>query len=190
MEVQFPLGTTLRVKGELRMICVAVPPFWPNALRRRTCCRVLGRMRRRVHSGHMGRERSVQPSPQQGDVRADEHRRIDGASGVHDPAGNLTAAEDGYELIYDFENRLVEVKDDAGMPLATYTYDALGRRIAETKGSDTTHFYYDGQNVIAEYDAAGNLQRYYIHGTTYVDEHAEYWRLLGQVEICRWHESV
>ncbi len=44
----------------------------------------------------------------------------------------------------------------------------------------------DGQNVIAECDATGNLQRYYIHGTTYVDEHIlmnehgkDYYYLLG-----------
>ncbi len=48
----------------------------------------------------------------------------------------------------------------------------------------------DGQNVIAEYDGAGGFQRYYVHGTSYVDEHIlmneqatpqgkEYYYLLG-----------
>ncbi|MCP4685858.1 MAG: hypothetical protein GY867_10495, partial [bacterium] len=33
-------------------------------------------------------------------------------------------------------------------------------------------YYYDGQNVLAEYDPSDNLSRRYIHGTTYVDERA------------------
>jgi hypothetical protein len=44
----------------------------------------------------------------------------------------------------------------------------------------------DGQNVIAEYDDSDNLQRYYVHGSTYVDEHVlmneqgrDYFYLLG-----------
>ena len=50
---------------------------------------------------------------------------------VYDAAGNLTVTENGYRLSYDYENRLVEVKAPApdDTVLASYTYDALGRRI-------------------------------------------------------------
>ena len=89
----------------------------------------------------------------------------------YDAAGNLSRTETDYELAYDYENRLVEVKDPSDSVIATYTYDALGRRASQTKDGTTTRFYYDDENVIAEYDAGDNLQRYYVHGPMYVDEH-------------------
>jgi RHS repeat-associated protein len=36
----------------------------------------------------------------------------------------------------------------------------------------TTRYYYDGQNVIAEYDQTDQAQRSYVHGQLYVDERA------------------
>ena len=91
---------------------------------------------------------------------------------VHD-GGNLTQTENGYRLEYDYENRLVTVRDkDAGhTTLATYTYDALGHRVKQVKATQTTRYYYDGETVLAEYDSTNTLQRYHIHGPTYVDEH-------------------
>ena len=91
---------------------------------------------------------------------------------VHD-GGNLTQTENGYRLEYDYENRLVTVRDkDAGhTTLATYTYDALGHRVKQVKGPQTTRYYYDGETVLAEYDSTNTLQRYHIHGPAYVDEH-------------------
>ncbi|MCP4247753.1 MAG: hypothetical protein GY778_11955 [bacterium] len=53
-----------------------------------------------------------------------------------------------------------------------YVYDALGRRIRATADGVTTYFYYDGQNVVAEYDRDLDLLRYYVHGSTYIDERA------------------
>jgi len=38
--------------------------------------------------------------------------------------------------------------------LASYSYDALGRRVTATIGSTVTRYYYDGQNVIEERDGA------------------------------------
>ena len=92
---------------------------------------------------------------------------------VHDAAGNLTATENGYQLEYDYENRLVAVrdKDATHTLLASYTYDALGHRVKQARGSWTTRYYYDGETVLAEYDGAGSLLRYHIHGPSYVDEH-------------------
>ncbi|MFQ5422412.1 MAG: hypothetical protein ACE5F9_00365 [Phycisphaerae bacterium] len=96
----------------------------------------------------------------------------------------------GYGFEYDLEGRLVKVFADAdgdGLqapsgepPLSEFTYDALGRRIASTDhtasgGPLMMRYYYDDQNVIAEYvDVSGTeaLQRYFVHGTQYIDERA------------------
>lgn len=120
----------------------------------------------------------------------------DPATSKYDLAGNLTANEYGYQFVYDYENRLIEVKDkEAGhTTLASYTYDALGHRIKQVKNGRTTLYYYDGETILAEYDGStGNpLLRYHVHGPTYVDEHillhemahdqqaeGEYYYLLG-----------
>ena len=75
--------------------------------------------------------------------------------------------------MYDYENRLIEVKDRDGShtTLATYTYDALGHRVKQVRGSQTTRYYYDGETVLAEYDGSDHLLRYHVRGPTYVDEH-------------------
>ncbi len=90
---------------------------------------------------------------------------------VYDLAGNLVTTEWGYQLTYDYEQRLVAVRDPGSVVLATYAYDANGRRTREDKAGQTTLFVYDASSVIAEYDGAGTLQRSYIHGANYVDEH-------------------
>jgi hypothetical protein len=45
----------------------------------------------------------------------------------------------------------------------TFTYDALGRRTSETRtdaiANRTTYYYYDGERIIAEYDAADTLEQ-------------------------------
>ena len=46
-------------------------------------------------------------------------------------------------LVWDAENRLIEVKNGA-TTAATYQYDYLGRRITKTVGAVTTRYIYDG----------------------------------------------
>ncbi len=55
-----------------------------------------------------------------------------------------------------------------------WCYDALGRRIeyGDCTRNVTARYYYDGQNVIAEYDQNDGVQRSYVHGMQYVDERA------------------
>jgi RHS repeat-associated protein len=43
-------------------------------------------------------------------------------------------------------------------------YDALGRRIKKTVGSNTTLYYYSGNQVIEEQDTSGTTQKQYIYG--------------------------
>jgi hypothetical protein len=62
--------------------------------------------------------------------------------------GNLTS--DGATIFgYDSENRLVSA---SGAKNATLSYDPLGRLEQVTSGPYTTHFVYDGDRLIAEYD--------------------------------------
>jgi RHS repeat-associated protein len=99
---------------------------------------------------------------------------IAGASFCYDANGNLTA--DGtYVYLYDVENRLVEkrVQANTNCSALAYTgsvkvslrYDPMGR-LYETVGSltGTTRMAYDGDKLIAEYNAAGNLLRRYLWG--------------------------
>jgi len=75
----------------------------------------------------------------------------------------------GYH-VGDIYDRLVEVKDSQ-TSVATYTYDALNRRVTRTASSTTTRFIYDGSRVIEEYQPGSpdTLLRKFIYGT-YVDD--------------------
>ncbi|MEM9881554.1 MAG: RHS repeat-associated core domain-containing protein [Planctomycetota bacterium] len=98
---------------------------------------------------------------------------------AHDAKGNLTLDEEGNTYTWDFDNRLKEVRDSNGDLLASYTYDALGRRTTKTVpgtagGPSTTtafvHLTDDsgmGQ-LLAEYEDNA-LKRQYTYGV-YIDE--------------------
>src|SRR5207245_2134220 len=51
-----------------------------------------------------------------------------------DANGNTTVDDHGQHETYDAWNRLVKVASSGGVTLATYSYDALGRRIIENEG--------------------------------------------------------
>jgi RHS repeat-associated protein len=63
------------------------------------------------------------------------------------PSAGLQTAE--YE--WDAENRLVKIKQPDDTVIATYLYDALGRRIHSTHGYHSTTWVYDGWNPIVRY---------------------------------------
>ncbi|MCG3139037.1 MAG: hypothetical protein HJJLKODD_02914 [Phycisphaerae bacterium] len=74
---------------------------------------------------------------------------------------------------------------DIEATLWSAAYDALGRRVRTVNGATTTHYYYDGQNVVAEYTWNGSsetLKRYYVHGATYIDERAVM-RVIGNTSV-------
>ncbi|MCC7292549.1 MAG: hypothetical protein IT449_10865 [Phycisphaerales bacterium] len=78
------------------------------------------------------------------------------------------------------------------MPLATFAYDALGRKITAwtqydvqggtpydvqggTQGDSNTsdlRLHHDGQVEIADYHGDGSLARRFVNGTQYIDERA------------------
>ncbi len=93
---------------------------------------------------------------------------------AYDDAGNMTTDKDGYKYYYDYENRLVKIEDSSSVEMATHDYDALGSRIRvidKSGQSDVTTLYYHNPDwqVLAEYDGAGALQRYFVYGN-YIDE--------------------
>ncbi|MEM6411026.1 MAG: RHS repeat-associated core domain-containing protein [Pseudomonadota bacterium] len=87
------------------------------------------------------------------------------ATFTYDANGNLTS--DGvYTYVYDVENRLVRM---IGRGSATNLfYDPLGRLYRTTTnvpGFAETHYLYDGNALIAEYNNSGTMLRRYVHGS-------------------------
>ena len=96
-----------------------------------------------------------------------QYTSVGGTNYSYDENGNLT--NDGtYKYYYDCDNRLTDVNDQNGDPVATYKYDYKGRRISKTVGGTTTKYCYDGDEVIAEYESNA-LVRKYVYGP-YIDE--------------------
>jgi RHS repeat-associated protein len=76
---------------------------------------------------------------------------------TYDRNGNLIT--DGTNsFVYDVENRLVGRSGGV-----TLTYDPLGRLYRVSSSTTDTRFLYDGDALVAEYDAAGTLLRRHIH---------------------------
>jgi RHS repeat-associated protein len=83
------------------------------------------------------------------------------ASFAYDANGNLTW-DSTTTFTYDVENRLIAARGARNVDLA---YDPLGRLWQVSGGpSGTTRFLYDGDALVAEYDASGNMLRRYVHG--------------------------
>ena len=81
------------------------------------------------------------------------------AAFTYDPNGNLTSDGQGGAYVYDVENRLI-----AGPNGAALVWDPLGRLFQSASNShDVTRYLYDGDKLVAEYDAQGNMKRRYVH---------------------------
>ncbi|HEU6446914.1 MAG TPA: hypothetical protein VFV23_00565, partial [Verrucomicrobiae bacterium] len=78
--------------------------------------------------------------PVPGDFQMNQYTTTPFGSQVYDENGNLTARGSGaatYQYIYDYADRLVQVTNlFSGTLLASYSYDALGRRICKTIFAD------------------------------------------------------
>ncbi len=94
---------------------------------------------------------------------------VGGVSRVHDANGNLT--DDGTHLYkYDFRNLLHEVRlKSTGALVATYVFDAVGRRVRKTVGGVVTNYVYDGLRVVEERDAAGTVLKSWIYADSLDD---------------------
>ena len=91
-----------------------------------------------------------------------QYTSADGAAQAYDTNGNLKT--DGpWTYAYDLDNRLKTASKPG--TAATLSYDAEGRMRQSVIGAATTNLLYDGQNLVAEYDAANTaVLRKYVHG--------------------------
>ena len=92
---------------------------------------------------------------------------------TYDAYGNLatkTANVDGSVTRFAFGavNRLQRIDLPDGT-VASYRYDAFGRRIEKSVGGVTTRYVYDGFNILLEFDGANSLTSRYSHGNR-IDE--------------------
>jgi RHS repeat-associated protein len=102
------------------------------------------------------------------------------ASFAYDPNGNLTSDTNAGTVqgfTYDVENRLIAA---SGAKVASLSYDPMGRLATTSAGTTAseTRFLYDGDALVAEYNAAGTLLRRYVHGAG-VDEPAVWYEGTG-----------
>jgi RHS repeat-associated protein len=85
---------------------------------------------------------------------------------THDGLGNLNGASNGRSFVYDYANQLMNAS--VGGDTFSYLYDGFGNRISRTKNGVQTKYLLDLNadisNVLAETDASGAVQNYYIHG--------------------------
>lgn len=88
----------------------------------------------------------------------DQYTAVDSATLTYGSNGELT--NDGTNS-YGYDDISQLTSRSGG---ATLQYDATSRLSQLVGGGTTTRFLYDGADVIAEYDASGNLQRRYVHG--------------------------
>jgi len=86
----------------------------------------------------------------------------------YDANGNLTS-DGGIAYSYDAENRLVAASSGTSL-----VYDPLGRLYRVYGGTSDTRFLYDGDELVAEYDAAGAMLRRYVHGAGADDPVVQY----------------
>ena len=95
-----------------------------------------------------------------------QYTSVGGSAHAYDLNGNLSS--DGATTFrYDAENRLVAA---TGATPANLIYDPRGRLFQTSSGAPgTTQFLYDGDSLVAEYNASGTLLRRYVHGSG-VDE--------------------
>ena len=86
----------------------------------------------------------------------------------YDPKGNPLGSSNGFVYAWDFDNKLVSA-DDAG-----FEYDALGRRVLESGGSNGSGnvLVCSGQQLLATYQsgtASSSPNRMFVYGV-YIDE--------------------
>jgi RHS repeat-associated protein len=77
---------------------------------------------------------------------------VNGTAFEYDASGNVTR-EGPRTYTYDAGNRLVSVSEPGG---ESYGYDAANRRVKKVVGGVVTHYVWEGNQVIAEYERGGS----------------------------------
>lgn len=78
----------------------------------------------------------------------------------YSPTGNIIkqiTANDVKNYTYDSVNRLVSVEKN-NQNIATYQYDAIGRRMSKTVDNVTTYYLYSDEGLIAELNEQGQIE--------------------------------
>ncbi len=97
---------------------------------------------------------------------------------LHDLAGNQvkipsTAGLELFNAADDHLNRLRTIKTAMNQGVATFEYDALGRRILKSDDKVAVfsrRYYYDGVNEIMEAATDDKPMAWFVHGVGYIDE--------------------
>ncbi|MCI5066766.1 DUF6531 domain-containing protein [bacterium] len=76
----------------------------------------------------------------------------------YDQSGNLIG-DNRFSYVYNDADRLVRIDDQStGSEVASYLYDAKGRRVSKRVGSSTTHYIYGADDLlIGEYDGGSGV---------------------------------
>jgi YD repeat-containing protein len=91
---------------------------------------------------------------------------------TYDNNGNTTTDQTGNTYIYNAWNQIVTVKNSSSTTIATYTYDADGRRTSQDESSVTTDFYLSTQDQVLEErdNSTGYVTAQNIWGLDYVND--------------------
>ena len=65
---------------------------------------------------------------------------------LHDPDGNMTATGDGWQYVWNAENRMVLASSDT--TTVTYAYDHQGRMVAKAVDDVARQYLWDGYNIV------------------------------------------
>ncbi|HEY6330206.1 MAG TPA: RHS repeat-associated core domain-containing protein [Blastocatellia bacterium] len=86
---------------------------------------------------------------------------------TYDAAGNVTSDGTGNTYTYDGENRLVSVSGNASIQ---NSYDFQGRRVINTESGATTHYIWQGNQVLAEMNGATGAPSidYILYGSGFI----------------------
>ena len=83
---------------------------------------------------------------------------------IYDDNGNMTektVADIKTSFIYNSEDRLVRIENEAGGIIARYYYDPFGRRLWKDAGGKRTYFHYSNDGLVGEYDEHGAVVKTY-----------------------------
>lgn len=92
---------------------------------------------------------------------------LDGISFDYDANGNTIKKTDvnnpaqTRNYVYDTNDRLIEVRDQNNVLIATYSYDPRNRRIAKEISGTKTYFFYANEGLIAETNSTGTVIKTY-----------------------------
>ncbi len=92
-----------------------------------------------------------------------QYTAVGGTTYLYDDNGNLT--DDGnQEYVYDYRNQLVEVRDNVGLLIASYKYDAAGRRVEKTVDSVVERHILSGVEVIEACNGQTTWKQRFVYG--------------------------